>query len=38
MGQEIRRLGRYAVDECVAILAGQAPKYPVTQAMLATMA
>lgn len=35
---EIRRMGTYAVDECLRHLRGEAPKYGVTQAMLATMA
>jgi len=35
---EIRRMGRYAIDDCLAILAGQPPRHPVTQDMLATMA
>ena len=35
---EIRRMGRLAIDECLALLAGQPVRYPVTQAMLATMA
>ena len=36
--QEVRRMGRFAIDECLAILAGRAPRAAVTQAMLATMA
>ncbi len=35
---EIRRMGRLAVDECLSVIAGEAPRFPVTQAMLATMA
>ena len=35
---EIRRMGRLAVDECLSVIAGRAPRFPVTEAMLATMA
>jgi phosphoglycerate dehydrogenase-like enzyme len=35
---EIQRMGEYAIDDCLAIIAGRAPRYPVTQDMLATMA
>ncbi len=36
--REIQRMGRLAVDECVRILAGQAPTYGVEESMLHTMA
>jgi phosphoglycerate dehydrogenase-like enzyme len=35
---EVRRMGRMAINECLALISGQPPRYPVTQAMLATMA
>lgn len=35
---EIRRMGRLAIDECLALIAGQPPRFPVTHDMLATMA
>ncbi|MDA3961118.1 MAG: hydroxyacid dehydrogenase [Planctomycetota bacterium] len=35
---EVRRMGRYAIDDCLAILAGEEPKYRVHEHMLATMA
>ncbi len=35
---EIRRMGRLAISECQALIAGQSPRYAVTQQMLATMA
>jgi phosphoglycerate dehydrogenase-like enzyme len=35
---EIRRMGRLAIEECLALIAGRAPRYAVTQDMLATMA
>ena len=35
---EIRRMGRLAIAECQAVIAGQPPRFRVTQAMLATMA
>ena len=35
---EIRRMGRLAIEECLAFIAGQPPRYPVSEAMLATMA
>lgn len=35
---EIRRMGRFAIEECLAVIAGDPPRYPVTQDMLATMA
>jgi len=35
---EIRRMGRLAIDECLAVIAGQPPRFPVTHDMLATMA
>ena len=35
---EIRRMGRLAIEECLAVVAGRAPRFPVTQDMLATMA
>jgi phosphoglycerate dehydrogenase-like enzyme len=37
-GAEIQRMGRYAVDECLAVLAGREPRYRVLESMLATMA
>ena len=37
-GNEIQRLGRYAIDECLEFIAGKPPRYPVTEAMLPTMA
>ena len=37
-GHELRRMGRCAVEESLAILAGRRPRYAVTEAMLATMA
>jgi len=35
---EIQRMGRYAIDECLAILGGREPRYRVLESMLATMA
>lgn len=35
---EVRRMGRYAIEECLRILAGEEPRYPVHREMLATMA
>ena len=35
---EVRRMGRMAISECLALIAGQQTRYPVTQDMLATMA
>ena len=35
---EIRRLGRLAIDDCLAVLAGREPRYPVRRDQLATMA
>lgn len=35
---EVRRMGTLAVDECLALIAGRPPRFPVSQAMLATMA
>ncbi|TVR08147.1 MAG: hydroxyacid dehydrogenase [Planctomycetota bacterium] len=37
-GREVQRMGAYAVEDCLRILRGEAPRYPVTQDMLATMA
>lgn len=36
--REIQRMGRYAIDECLAILGGREPRYRVLESMLATMA
>lgn len=35
---EIRRMGRLAIDDCLAVLAGREPRYPVRRDQLATMA
>lgn len=35
---EVRRMGRYAVDDCLRILGGEEPRYRVHEHMLATMA
>jgi phosphoglycerate dehydrogenase-like enzyme len=35
---EIQRMGSLAIDECLAVHEGRPAKYPVTEAMLATMA
>ena len=35
---EIRRMGRLAISECHAVIAGRPARFPVTEAMLATMA
>ncbi len=35
---EIRRMGSLAIDECLRVIAGESPRFPVTEAMLATMA
>lgn len=35
---EIRRMGRLAIDECLRLIAGEAPRHAVSQAQLATMA
>ncbi len=35
---EIRRMGRLAIDECLAVIAHQPPRFPVSANMLATMA
>lgn len=35
---EIRRMGRLAIDDCLAILAGRPPRYGVRREQLATMA
>lgn len=35
---EIRRMGRLAIEECLAFINGNPPTYAVTEAMLATMA
>lgn len=35
---EIRRMGTLAIDECLRLIAGQPARFPVTEAMLATMA
>ena len=35
---EVRRMGRLAIDECVRLVTGQPPRFPVTYEMLATMA
>lgn len=37
-GDEVRRMGTYAIDEALRLLRGEAPKYPVSEEMLATMA
>lgn len=37
-GLEVQRMGHYAVEECLAILAGREPQYRVLESMLATMA
>ena len=36
--QEVRRMGRFAIDECLAIIAGRAPRAAVSRDMLETMA
>lgn len=36
--REIQRMGRYAIDECLAIIAGREPRFRVLESMLATMA
>lgn len=35
---EISRMGRLAIDACLALIAGQPPRFPVTHDILATMA
>jgi phosphoglycerate dehydrogenase-like enzyme len=35
---EIRRMGRLAIEECLSVIGGQAPRFPVPHSMLATMA
>jgi len=35
---EVRRLGAFAIDDCLRLAAGEEPRYPVTREMLATMA
>ena len=35
---EIRRMGNLAINECLRVIQGKPPQYPVTEAMLATMA
>lgn len=37
-GLEVQRMGRYAIDECLAVIAGREPRYRVLESMLATMA
>lgn len=37
-GNEVRRMGRLAIDECLHVLAGRPVRYAVSEAMLATMA
>jgi phosphoglycerate dehydrogenase-like enzyme len=37
-GGELRRMGRMAVDECLALAAGRDPRHPIGQEMLATLA
>lgn len=37
-GDEIRRMGHYAIEECLRYVRGEPFRYPVTQDMLATMA
>jgi phosphoglycerate dehydrogenase-like enzyme len=35
---EVRRMGQLAIEECLRVMRGEAPRFPVTEAMLATMA
>jgi len=37
-GLEVQRMGKYAIDECLAVIAGRAPRFRVLESMLATMA
>ena len=37
-GDEIRRMGHYAIEECLRFMRGEAFRFPVTREMLATMA
>jgi phosphoglycerate dehydrogenase-like enzyme len=37
-GEEVRRMGRLAIDECLRFAAGRPFRFPVSEAMLATMA
>lgn len=36
--REVQRMGRYAIDECIAIIEGREPRFRVLESMLATMA
>lgn len=38
IGNEVRRMGRYAIEECLRLIAGEPLRHPVSQEMLATMA
>lgn len=35
---EIRRMGQLAIEECLRVIRGEPPRFPVSEAMLATMA
>ena len=35
---EIRRMGQLAIEECLRVMRGEPPRFPVSEAMLATMA
>ncbi len=35
---EVRRMGQLAIEECLRVIRGEPPRFPVSEAMLATMA